>query len=359
MKIALIARSTLYKVLGGDTIQILETASHLRNLGLSVSVFLTNEKINYPQFDLLHFFNITRPADIYFHIKKSGKPIVISPILFDHSAYDKQHRKGISGILFKHFSSSNNEYLKTIFRWLLRKDTLRSKSYIWKGQEPMIREILQKTNMLLPGSVSEFEDIRKKYSYKNPYLVVPCGIDTSLFKPNKNAEKNPNLVLCAARIEGIKNQLHLIQALNNTSYHLLLIGDPAPNQLSYYRKCKKIAAGNIEFKNKISQSELVSYYQQAKVHVLASWFESCGLSSLEAAAMGCNVVITGNGYARDYFGEHAFYCDPGNINSIRAAIKMAAKSKASEILQKKIPEEYTWQKAACLTFEAYKQVILQ
>ena len=93
MKIAFIARSTLYKVHGGDTIQILETAKHLNSVGVSVSIFLTNEKINYDQFDLLHFFNITRPSDILFHVKKSKKPFALSPILVDHSAYDKYYRK--------------------------------------------------------------------------------------------------------------------------------------------------------------------------------------------------------------------------------------------------------------------------
>ena len=97
MKIALITRSTLYKVYGGDTIQILETAEELRNLGIKVSIFLSHEKINYEDFDLLHFFNLVRPANILYHISKTNKPFVVSPILVDYSEYDKHHRKGFSG----------------------------------------------------------------------------------------------------------------------------------------------------------------------------------------------------------------------------------------------------------------------
>jgi len=37
-------------------------------------------------------------------------------------------------------------------------------------------------------------------------------------------------VLCIARIEGIKNQLNLIKALNDTEFNVLLIGSHAPNQ---------------------------------------------------------------------------------------------------------------------------------
>ena len=37
----------------------------------------------------------------------------------------------------------------------------------------------------------------------------------------KKIGKDPLMVLCVARIEGIKNQLNLIKALNNTEYQLL------------------------------------------------------------------------------------------------------------------------------------------
>jgi glycosyltransferase involved in cell wall biosynthesis len=40
-------------------------------------------------------------------------------------------------------------------------------------------------------------------------VVVPNGIDPGLFRYNENHEKDARLVLCVARIEGIKNQLNL------------------------------------------------------------------------------------------------------------------------------------------------------
>ncbi|MBK7308934.1 MAG: glycosyltransferase [Chitinophagaceae bacterium] len=57
----------------------------------------------------------------------------------------------------------------------------------------------------------------------------------------------------------------------------------------------KEAAGNIVFAGRLTQTALANYYARARVHVLPSWFETCGLSSLEAAAMGCNIVITARG----------------------------------------------------------------
>ena len=158
-------------------------------------------------------------------------------------------------------------------------------------------------------------------------------------------------------MEGIKNQLNLIKALNNTCYTLILIGSPAPNQLKYYRACRKIAAKNIFFYNHMSQEVLKDYYKAARVHALPSWFETCGLSSLEAVAMGCNIAVTERGYTRDYFGDDAFYCNPDDSGSIFKAIDRAAHSVSSKQLQQKIIQNYTWQRAAAITLETCKNII--
>ena len=357
MKVAFITRATLYKVHGGGGVQIIETAKYLQKLGIKVNIYLTNEKISYEEFDLLHFFDIIRPANILYHIKKTNKPFVISPILVNYSEYDSQYRKGISGLIFRSFSASANEYIKTILRWILRKDVLQSKAYIWKGHKKSIKEILQKVNTILPNSKAEYEQLKKLYSTYKPYIIVPNGIDEKLFYADSSFVKDEKLIICAARIEGIKNQLNLIKALNNTDFRLLLIGEAAPNQKDYYRRCRKMAAKNVEFIGRVSQQELVGYYNKAKVHALPSWFETCGLSSLEAAAMGCNIVITEKGYTRDYFGNDAFYCDPETAGSIYHAVSRAAESVHTKKLQEKILQQYTWQRTAAITFEAYKKII--
>jgi glycosyltransferase involved in cell wall biosynthesis len=164
-------------------------------------------------------------------------------------------------------------------------------------------------------------------------------------------------VICAARIEGIKNQLNLIKAVNDTEFTLLLIGSPAVNQNYYYEQCKNIASKNIQFISHLSQEELLTWYKKAKVHVLPSWFETCGLSSLEAAAMGCNIVITDKGYTREYFGNNGFYCDPANASSILNAVRKASQSDWKSELQEKIFLDFTWQRAAAITLDVYKKVL--
>jgi glycosyltransferase involved in cell wall biosynthesis len=357
MRIAFITRSTLYEVPGGDTVQVLQLVKHLREQGIEASVRLTNEKIDYADYDLLHFSNITRPSDILFHISRTEKPFLLSPILVDYSEYDRHYRKGLSGFILRRFPAGKNEYIKVIARWLAGKDKLQSKTYLWKGQDKSIREILNRVTEILPASEKEYERLKELYAIEKNYSIVPNGIDPLLFRPDEFAKKDDKLVICAARIEGIKNQLNLIKALNHTDYTLLLLGSPAPNQKKYYDTCRKIAAKNILFHDQVSQAVLTNYYNVAKVHALPSWFETCGLSSLEAAAMGCNIVITDKGYTRDYFGNDGFYCDPGDPESIFNAVTKASGSACRSDLQQKIRREYTWHHAAAVTLTTCKNIL--
>lgn len=357
MKVLFIVRSTLFTVRGGDTVQVEETARELNHAGIEVDIMRTHEKMDYNGYDLLHFFNITRPADILVHIKRSGKPFVVSTILIDYSGYDRQNRRGISGWLFKLLPAGRDqvEYLKTIYRALIGKDRLASISYLWKGQRRSIKEILSRTKAVLVQAEEEYTDLVRWYEIAPPFEIIYNGVNTELFKNPGQVNKKDNMVLCVARVEGIKNQHNLIRALNDSEYELVLIGDAAPNQQDYYEQCRKMAAANISFIGHLPQQQLVHYYAAAKVHVLPGWFEVCGLSSLEAAAMGCRVIITNHGYAASYFKEDAFYCDPAEPSSILAAVKRAIAANSNGVLQKKVVENYTWQKAAEKTISVYKK----
>lgn len=357
MKIVFIVRSTLFTARGGDTIQVQETAANLCSAGIGVEIKKTSEKIDYAAYDALHFFNITRPADMLIHIRRSGKPFVVSTILINYALYDKQQRKGLAGNVLSVFSAPGIEYAKVLYRFLTGRDKLVSLPYLWKGQQGSIKEILQKAAAVLVQAGAEYDDLVKLYGTRPDHYIVRNGINAGLFKATKNIARADNLVLCVARIEGIKNQYNLIRALNNTAYRLVLIGDAAQGQQSYYRQCKTIAAANVSFINHLPQQELAAYYAAAKVHVLPSWFEVCGLSSLEAAAMGCRVVITDNGYARSYFEDAAFYCDPAKPGSILQAVERAmASDDDDDMLQQKVLQNYSWQQTATDTLAVYKKI---
>lgn len=358
MKVAFISRATLYSTPGGDTKQVDMTAKYLRELGVEVDIYPTDKVINYDEYDLLHFFNIIRPADILGHIEKANKPYAVSTIFLDYGEFEKKTRGGVMKWMNKIFSEDQIEYIKAIARSLKNGEKIGSKKYLLWGHRKSIKHIANNSGILLPNSENEYRRFEKKYSLSHAYHVIPNGIDTSVAdRVSKHNPKYENAILCVARIEGRKNQLNLIRALNNTGYHVQIHGKPSPNNIAYFEQCKAEAANNIHFSNWLTEEELYEMYHSAKVHILPSYFETTGLSSLEAAVMGCNIVVTEKGDTRDYFQNDAWYCDPDDLASIKKAVDDAYNAPYNEEFKARILREYTWMRAAEETLAAYKKVL--
>lgn len=358
IKVAFISRATLYTSPGGDTKQLEETAKELRGLGVRVDVHLTNSTIDYAQYDLLHFFNIIRPADVIHHTRKSQKPYVVSTIFVEYGNVKEEGRTGIVGTIKKLFPESAFEYIKTIARAVKNGEKIVSKEYILWGHDRSIKYVASHAKMLLPNSESEYKRFVAKYSVHTPHHVVPNGIEERMLAIKFPAsDKYQNAVISMGRIESRKNQLNLIRALNNTDYQVYIHGKPSPNNMAYYEQCKKEAASNIHIEGHLDEQMLYTAYANAKVHVLPSYFETTGLSSLEAAVMGCNIVVTDRGDTTDYFGSDAWYCEPEDTDSIKKAVEDAFNAPYNKGFKERILKNYTWRKAAEETLVAYKQVL--
>lgn len=359
MKVLLLSRASLYKVIGGDTIQMEQTAAYLRRLGLSVDIRLADDRdIVYEDYDLLHAFNIIRPSDILFHMERSKLPLVLSPIYLEYGTASNEAYHPLLKWLMNTLGNYKGEYLKNVGRAVLKRERILSWKYLYWGQYKSIAYILQRCAMLLPNSESEYRRLKRDFRAAGEYRVVPNAVDLDLFHiEDTGSDRDHHTVLCAARFEPRKNQLNVIRALNNTDFKVTFVGAPAPSHHQYYQQCKMEAADNIHFIDFTTQDQLATLYQAHKVHILASWFETTGLSSLEAAACGCNIVITDCGDTTDYFGNEAVYCLPGNIQSIAEAVAKAASLPYQQTLLHRIQQQFSWQQTAEQTLIAYKRVL--
>ena len=360
------SRTSLFNVSGGDTIQILKTRDCLNKIGIEVNIS-TELEPNLDGYDLVHLFNLIRPQEVYLqarNAKKHNKKVVLSPIYVDYTEYDKKERYGFTRLIFKNLSKGQIEYLKVLARAIKNKELHKGTiTLLLNGYLKLQKKILYMTDILLPNSHSEIERIEKNFNLKSiNYSVIPNAIDVSKFnfgKTNvdKEIKKFSGCVLCVSRIEGIKSQLNLVKAVRGLPLKLILIGKPAPNHLKYYQKVKKEADNNVIFLDYISHEKLPQYYKIAKVHALPSWFETTGLSSLEAGAMGCNLVISDKGDTREYFKDFAYYCDPESVESIRKAVIQAYENPINPKLKEHIMKNFNWEKTAEKTLDAYQKVL--
>lgn len=368
MKVLMQSRSNLFTAPGGDTIQILKTAEALRKKGCQVDIS-TELEPDVSAYDLVHPFNLMRPQEVYLQVlntKRSGKKVVLSTIYGPYTEYDKKGRNGICGMVANFLKHEQLEYAKAIVR-VVRNHELNKGTWFFllHGYRTLQSKIVDMTDIFLPNSKSEMKRVFEDFpeSKKKQHLVVPNAVDTELFnsdvvKLSPEVEEYKGCVLCVARIERRKSQLNLVRAMKGLPLPLVLIGQPAPNHRAYFEQIKKEAGPNVYILGQIEHDLLPQFYKVARVHALISWMETPGLSSLEAGAMECNLVITEKGDTRDYFGNYALYCEPDAVYSIREAIIKAYETPVDPRLREHILLNFTWERAAEATLECYELALV-
>ncbi len=131
--------------------------------------------------------------------------------------------------------------------------------------------------------------------------------------------------MCAGRVEPRKNQLGVIRAfksLGRNGRRLLLFGSMGGMHPAYERAVRKeLEPGWVEYRGNVPVEELAAAYASAKGAILASFFETCGFSAMEAITHGAQVCISDTPYTREFYEGHAVFCDPFFVPSIRAGIE--------------------------------------
>lgn len=362
MKVLFQSRTTLFSVPGGDTTQVEQTAKALTRLGCEVDISLELNPAT-TTYDVVHLFNLSRPQETYtqaLNAKRAGKKVVLSTIHLNYDEYERRARTGFAGLVARLTSNSTREYLKVCARAAKNHEWNSGVSQLLStGYSALQVKTLKLVDAILPNSPSELDRIIRDFPFARaiPNHIVPNGVDGSLFGA-ANSERSEygqyrDCILCVARIEGLKNQLNLVRAVRDLPYRLVIVGQAAPNHTTYYERVKAEATSNVVFAGRVEHDKLPSLYSEAKVHALASWMETTGLSSLEAAACGCNLVITDKGDQRSYFQNDAFYCSPESVTSIRSALLQAYREPRNERLQKRVLTKFTWEEAASQTLAAY------
>jgi rhamnosyl/mannosyltransferase len=131
--------------------------------------------------------------------------------------------------------------------------------------------------------------------------VIPFGIDADAFRP-RDAEiavkirrrYGERIVLAVGRMVYYKGFEYLIRAMASVRGHLLLVGE-GPLQAKLERVAFEVGVRDrITFLGRVSQEEVLGYYNAADVFVMPSVArsEAFGIAQLEAMACGKPVINT-------------------------------------------------------------------
>ncbi len=169
---------------------------------------------------------------------------------------------------------------------------------------------------------------------ENDIHIMPMGIDgTTRFTPPKNSDNKRKGILFVGRLVEKKGVIHLIHAISilarqQRQFLLTIIGDgPDKSQLEAEVK-KHSLEGQVIFKGALRQSEIIPYYQQAKLFVLPSIIsrdgdqEGLGLVTLEAMACGCPVIASDLPAVRDVVNDRqsGLLVPPANPDALAGAV---------------------------------------
>ncbi len=355
---------------GGDTIQVNETARALKKLGVDITVSHDPQQDLQP-FDCIHLWHLERVHDSYYYLEQAraaGKPVVLSTIY-----WPEDHKPRIFGNNAPAWIRGCRENLKNLVRIIMNPNPgsrMRTWTALRTGWATCRQRLLEGVEVLLPNSHAEADIISRESRRELCVMVVPNAVNPEAY-PDINASspaqpaRAPAMtttaqgmdILCVGHFCIRKNQLWLIQALAGTDIRISFIGTARRMHQGYFRQCLKQARDRHEFHGSMPREKVLAAMRRAGVHVCASRFETPGLVNLEAALMGCNLVVPECAPIREYLQEHAFYFRHDSAKSLHQAIHAAMSAPPPIALQKRILTHYTWQNAAKTTLRAYGHAI--
>jgi glycosyltransferase involved in cell wall biosynthesis len=339
---------------GGHRVQLDQTSQHLRAMGIDADVSFV-EETDPTGYDVVHGFGL--PPAVIRACRGAGIPVVLSTIYWGRS-YTMSIRAPRRSV--RHWAARGRIGLSLLAAGL--RGTHAEKCDRVLQQLTQFRMMYESADLLLPNSRSEAHAIQSELGVSTPFYVVPNSVDPAMFTPGEPGASERTGALYAGRVEPHKNQLALIRAMRGSTVPTRIVGPAHRDHEAYLHACRSQAArtgGRVQVLPGVAHEQLAPLYRSARVHVLPSFFETTGLVSLEAALCGCNIVTTDRGYARDYFGDLAWYCDPDDPVSIRQAVEAAHAAPFRAELRQRVLANYTWEHTAQATAEAYRSVLLR
>jgi len=189
-------------------------------------------------------------------------------------------------------------------------------------QEPEVRLHIEQQLMRQSDHItvsSQREKVQMVLTYGPPpdkISVVPCGVDTELFRPLNPFESkkqlnvpNKRFLLFVGRIDPVKGIDTLLRAMgmvkqeigHDSGAHLLIIGgdtdSPDYAEGSEMGRLRQLTSqlglkDMVTFLGSQRQDLLPYYYSAAEVCILPSRYESFGMVALEAMACGTPVIAS-------------------------------------------------------------------
>lgn len=341
---------------GGDLAALENTISALR--AYHIECIVSDEPTHdLSGFTLVHLYNLSDPNLAVVYVARAmdaGKPLVVTPIYWSHAQWLETRARATPATRPEFFLGALPDDERA-----LSQRVLLASEQLTRAVQQLVCDVAPRIFVL---SNAEGDILAREFHAARAKLHVTYnGIDPAFqYGDAERFFKTRGLrdfVLSAARIEERKNTIGLIRAWRGETIPLVLAGN-APDA-DYLALCQREAGANTHFLGALTPTQMADAFAAAHVHVLASWWEEASLSALEAGLAGCQLVMTENSSAREYFGDMCFLCNPSDPQSIHAAIRAAYDAPRHTELAAHLRENFTWERVAHVLSDAYAEIAAQ
>lgn len=231
----------------------------------------------------------------------------------------------------------------------------------------LIKRVIKKADRIITVSNFSKKEIERYFPKSIDKInVIYLGCD-SIFRPMNNIEKK-NQILYVGSLNERKNFIGVLKAfdlLNKNEYKLVIVGNffgtfNLSNEAQEYINRAKNNP-NIEFKQGVSNEELVKIYNQSKIFLFPSFYEGFGLPVLEAISCGTPVICSNVSSLPEVGGDAVIYCNPYDVDDIKNKIELVLNDEnlQTEMIQKGLNRSklFSWEKSAQGHIKIFKELL--
>lgn len=346
LKVALVPAPQTWQIEGGHRVQQAESAAALRDVGVDAQVVEVAD-LGSDRFDVLHYFGDPRPILAQ---RPSFGRLVVSPVYYPRDL----------SMAVKRWGRTRHAMMPRLLHHIghVRHPFARRRSLA--DHAAQLSAIAQ-ADLVVVNSNAEARLLRADAGVLPPVKVVYSGVherfssgDAARGRTIVGLQEGEPFVLSVARIEPNKNQLSVARAMRKIPAQLVLVGQVLPGNERYMSACVS-ELPSLRHINHLEHRDLPHIYAAARAHVLASWYETTGLSTAEALASGIPVVVGRSPCVEEYFGDCAHMVDPSSTASIAQGITKALGG--SRGCEREISSRYSWRTTAQGLAASYAELL--
>jgi glycosyltransferase involved in cell wall biosynthesis len=242
------------------------------------------------------------------------------------------------------------------------------KEWRWYSFVGMQKRVSRTLPRIIAVSKSAKKDIGRDFNIPaNKFSIVPNGINTDLFYPIDDIEREKNRIIVTNSADTpLKGLFFLFQAvaeLNKFQNVSVTVIGELKKDGDLVKLIRRLGIGHcIHFTGRIGNGEFVRQYARATAAVVPSVYEGFGLPVGEAMACGVPVISTTGGALPEVVGDAGILVKPADSRALAGAIRDLLNNplRAKELGMagyRRVHKHFTWKKAAEKTVSAYREVI--